>query len=63
MSSIVNKSGVKDYVTVMSIESKNSLRISEDFYIALEGEIRMRIDRAVKRTIENNRTTVKGKDL
>jgi len=63
MSSMVNKSGVKEYITVMSLESKNGLRISEDFYVALEDEIRMCVDKAIKRTIENNRTTLKGKDL
>ena len=54
---MIKKSAIKDYV------KKQGLRVSEDFYEAIEAKLERHIANAISRAKLNNRSTVKGKDV
>ena len=53
----VSKSSVKSFFR------QDELRVSEDFYAALNGEVRQKLDKAAKRAKANGRTTMLPQDL
>ncbi len=57
--SLIVVSQIKDLAKV----GERKLAVSSDFYEALNKKVREVIERAVKRAVENNRTTVMGRDV
>ncbi|MBD3387352.1 MAG: DUF1931 domain-containing protein [Candidatus Altiarchaeales archaeon] len=55
MADLIVKSKVKEYVGDMSVGA--------DFYEALNGEVSRLIDRAKQRCRDNNRSTLKARDI
>ena len=57
--SVIVKSQVKE---LAKLDGK-SLSVAEEFYIALEEEVKKAIDKACKRAKQNSRNTIMARDL
>jgi len=55
--SLINKSAIKEFLT------PSKIRIGDDFYVVLDEMVMELIRKAIKRSQENDRNTLKAKDL